>query len=90
MPAGPDPLSCAVEVLRKVRSAKTQEKRSLRWGVTRLEVTGSEECRRALEPSLDDVVQAGAVDPDGVQVTDGPSPEGEHFTVHVVRAEQDA
>jgi valyl-tRNA synthetase len=86
-PEGVDPFACAVEVVRKVRTAKTQAKRSLRWPVIGLEITGPDENRNALEPVLSDVLQTGNVDDGHVQLSPGPAPESELFTVDVALSE---
>ncbi|MEW6278746.1 MAG: valine--tRNA ligase [Candidatus Eremiobacterota bacterium] len=89
---------CAVEVLRKVRMAKTEGKRNLRWPVAQLEVVGTEADLEALKTVLDDVLQAGAVEPAGVQLnpldpsglTRLPAPMGERFSVRAVLADEAA
>jgi valyl-tRNA synthetase len=82
-PDAHDAFACAIEVLRKVRAAKTQSRRSLRWPVTSLEIGGGERERRSLEAVLPDVLQAGVVEPDAVRLTDGTPPEGDLFDVNV-------
>jgi valyl-tRNA synthetase len=77
---------CAVEVLRKIRQAKTRARKSLRTPVTRLEIAGPDECRQALEPVLPDVLMAGAVVDGACTSLAGDAPEGERFEV---RAELD-
>jgi valyl-tRNA synthetase len=72
---------CAVEVLRKIRQAKTRAQKGLRTPVTRLEIAGAEDLRVALEPVLDDVLQAGAVADGACTTRDGDAPEGERFEV---------
>ena len=73
----------AVEVLTAIRGAKTVAQKSLRWPVARLGIRGPERHREALGPVLEDVLRAGNVEPGGVVIEDGPSPEGEHFAVEV-------
>ncbi len=80
---GPDPFDCAVEVVRKVRTAKTQAKRSLRWPVRALEIDGSDENRGALEPVLTDVLRTGNVEDANVRLSPGTPPDDELFTVRV-------
>jgi valyl-tRNA synthetase len=74
---------CAVEVLRKIRQAKTRARKSLRTSVTRLEIAGSDECRQALEPVLGDLLMAGAVVDGACTSLPGDAPEGERFVVRV-------
>jgi valyl-tRNA synthetase len=77
----------AIEVLTKIRGTKTAASRSLRWPVARLQVIGPEAQRAALEPVLEDVLRAGNVTSENVELIDGPSPELERFTVTVELAE---
>ncbi len=78
----------AIELLAAIRGAKTTAQKSLRWPVARLEISGPEDYRNALDVVLDDVLRAGHVDPEAVAVSDGPSPEGSSFTVTVELAEE--
>jgi valyl-tRNA synthetase len=73
----------ALEVSQKIRGAKTQAKRSLRWEVTRLSVTGGAADVEALRLVLDDVIASGAVADAAVQLEAGGAPEGERFAVQV-------
>jgi valyl-tRNA synthetase len=88
-PTGTDPLACAAETLRKVRAAKTQSKRNLRWPVSELAIRGPSAHRRALQSALEDVIQAGAVEPGRVTLLEGPAPEGELFDVRVALAPEE-
>ncbi len=83
-----DVYSVAIEALRKIRAAKTQAKKSLRWPVVKLEVVGPEESRNALASVLDDVLRAGNVDPDAVEIKDGPAPEGELLQITATLSEE--
>ncbi|HXE71255.1 MAG TPA: class I tRNA ligase family protein, partial [Candidatus Nitrosotenuis sp.] len=74
---------CACEVLTKVRGAKTEAKKNLRWPVVALEVTGSAPNLRLLEAVLPDLCRAGAVAEGAVRLAEGPPPEGERFSVQV-------
>ncbi|MGD8440607.1 MAG: valine--tRNA ligase [Holophagae bacterium] len=78
----------AVEVLTAIRGTKTVAQKSLRWPVSKLEVRGPDRHRDALAPVLDDVLRAGAVDPDGVVVAGGDAPEGERFAIEVELADE--
>jgi valyl-tRNA synthetase len=82
-PAHPDSLACAVEVLRKIRQAKTRAQRSLRTGVARLDIVGPAESRAALASILRDVLLAGVVDEGSCTTRDGVAAEGERFEVAV-------
>ncbi len=53
--------AAAALVLRKLRAAKTQAKRSLRWPVAELAIRGAESALETLRPVLPDVLRAGAV-----------------------------
>ncbi|MEN8163225.1 MAG: class I tRNA ligase family protein, partial [Acidobacteriota bacterium] len=77
----------AVEMLATIRGTKTKAQKSLRWPVARLEITGPEADRNALQVALEDVLRAGHVDPEAVSISDGPSPEGTRFAVTVDLAE---
>jgi valyl-tRNA synthetase len=77
----------AVEVMTKIRGAKTTAQKSLRWPVERLAITGSEEHRKALALVLDDVLRAGNVVEGAAAVNDGPAPEGERFAIEIDLAE---
>jgi valyl-tRNA synthetase len=78
----------AVEVLTKIRGTKTTAQKSLRWPVARLHVVGPTDLREALAPVFDDVLRAGNVAAEGVEQTEGESPEGERFAVTVELAEE--
>ena len=56
---------------------------ALRWPVAKLEISGPEQDRKALQLVLEDVLRAGHVDKDAVTVVDGPSPDASRFTVNV-------
>ena len=70
-------------MLRKIRTAKTQAHKSLRWEVERLEIRGPEIQRRALEPVLPDVLRAGSVRDGAEQILEGSAPETDRFSVGV-------
>jgi valyl-tRNA synthetase len=78
----------AVDVLSAIRGAKTKAQKSLRWPVATLRITGPAEHRAALEPVLDDVLRAGNVAEDVVEVADGPSPEGQRFEIVIELADE--
>ena len=78
----------AAEVLGKIRGAKTREKRNLRWPVAKLQVGGPSDALRALEAVLPDVLRAGAVAPDALELTEGPVAEGERVGVEVTLAQE--
>ncbi len=83
----PQAYACAVEVLKKARMAKTEGKKNLRWPIARLEVVGKDEDLAALRTVLDDVLQAGAVEPEGVSLKAGDAGGSERFSVKAVLAE---
>jgi len=78
----------AVEVMTKIRGAKTLGQKSLRWPVASLEIAGAESARAALAPVVDDILRAGNVAPDGLALKDGDAPEGERFAVTVTLGEE--
>lgn len=89
--ADPEHANCyaaGVEVLVKIRSAKTEGKKSLRWPISQLTVRGSQENLDALKVALDDVLEAGCVQPDGVTLEVGEPKEGDLFEVVAVLAEE--
>jgi valyl-tRNA synthetase len=73
----------AVEVLTAIRGTKTKAQKSLRWPVSRLEISGPDQDRGALAPVLEDVLRAGNVDAAVVRVSDGPAQDGHRFAVEV-------
>ncbi len=85
-PEHADTFECAMEVLRKIRSTKTQAKKSLRWPVERLDVQGAPGPRASLEPVLRDILLAGNATEDGCTLGEGPAPEGDRFTVSAILA----
>lgn len=78
----------ASDLLRQIRGAKTREKRSLRWPVSALQVSGPEEARAALDPVLDDVLRAGVAEEATIEIVDGPAPVEGRFAVEVSLAEE--
>lgn len=79
-----------VEVLTKIRSAKTEGKVNLRWTVEKLVVTSTAGRLAALKAALDDVVGAGSVDPAGVLLQEGEPAGGEAFEVRATLAQEEA
>jgi valyl-tRNA synthetase len=77
----------AVEVMTKIRGAKTIAQKSLRWPVASLEITGPEAGRNALAPVVDDILRAGNVVDGGLSLTDGEAPDGERFAITVTLGE---
>lgn len=60
-PESPVMLQAAVDIVSKIRGAKTDARRSLKWPVVELKVQASEETLRLVEPVLGDVLKAGNV-----------------------------
>ena len=60
-PVGPDVLGVAGDVLGAIRRAKTQARRSMRAGVSRLAVVDTRKRVALLRQALTDVQQAGGV-----------------------------
>ena len=80
-PKRPGCYAAAVEVLIKLRSAKTEGKKSLRWPIAQLKVIGSEESIEALKVALDDVLEAGNVEAGATSLEVGPVSGGDLFEV---------
>ncbi|MFA7482712.1 MAG: valine--tRNA ligase [Vulcanimicrobiota bacterium] len=78
-----------VEVLTQIRSAKTEGKVNLRWPVENLKVVASAGLLAALKSALDDVVGAGSVKADGVELVEGTAPEGERFEVQATLSQEE-
>ena len=79
---------CAIEISQKIRAAKTRERRSLRWPVESLVVSGQADDVAALRTVLDDVLAAGTIDAERCQIRAGSAPEGERFSVELVLAQE--
>lgn len=79
-----------VEVLTKIRSAKTEGKVNLRWPIKSLTVTGSEKQIAALKQALDDVVGAGSVEENGITLVTGEVEGGDLFHVVAELAAEEA
>jgi valyl-tRNA synthetase len=80
--------AAAVEVLTKIRSAKTEGKKSLRWQVSDLTVRGSQDSVDAIKVALEDVVEAGCVNPAGVTLEVGAVEGSDMFVVVATLAEE--
>jgi valyl-tRNA synthetase len=80
----------AVEVMTKVRGAKTTAQKSLRWPVASLEIAGPEAARKSLDPVMDDILRAGNIVDGGLALSDGEAPEGERFAITVTLGEEEA
>jgi valyl-tRNA synthetase len=87
-PQFPDCYAAAVEVLVKCRSAKTEGKRSLRWPISALKVSGSQAHLDALKVALDDVLEAGSVNPRSVTLEPADVEGGDMFRVEATLAEE--
>ena len=75
-------------MLSEIRATKTQDQKSLRWPVSRLSVTASKSQLEALAPVLNDVLQAGNVDSEVVELLEGNAGEGKKFLVVTELAEK--
>lgn len=80
-PEHEDTFEAAVEVLSEIRATKTQDHKSLRWPVSRLEVSGSRENLAALSPVIKDVLLAGNVPEEAASFIESESVEGARFKV---------
>ena len=56
--------------------------------MAKIDIVGPEIHRKALETVLEDVMRAGHVNDDAVNLEDGPSPEATRFAVKVTLAEE--
>lgn len=78
----------AAEVLSKIHHAKSTAQKSLKWGITRLEVKGAEQDLQALSASLSDVIQAGRIESDkAITLTESSLEGGEKLHVEVELSE---
>jgi valyl-tRNA synthetase len=82
-------LEAAVEVMTKIRGAKTLAQKSLRWPIASLEIMGPETARAALAPVIDDILRAGNVVDGGLSLNDGTASDGERFAITVALGEED-
>lgn len=78
-----------VEVLTKIRSAKTEGKRNLRWPVATLKVEGNAQSLESLKAALSDVIGAGSVDSEGIELLEGAAEGGELFAVQAELAPEE-
>ena len=79
-----------VEVLVKIRSAKTEGKVNLRWPIESLKVRGSGDSLKALQNAVKDVIGAGSVNPDGIELIEGEPTDGDRFAVEAQLAKEEA
>jgi valyl-tRNA synthetase len=79
----------AVEVMTKIRGAKTLAQKSLRWPVATLDIAGAESARDSLAPVMDDILRAGNVVDGGLALGDGDAAEGERFAIIVTLGEDE-
>jgi valyl-tRNA synthetase len=86
--AVPAALDAAVEVVSKIRGAKTEARRSLKWPVSQLEIRGSKDDVDLLLPLLDDVLRAGNVPPSAVHTNIGAVTEGRFDVVVTLATEE--
>lgn len=82
-----DIYGCAVEVLSKIRQAKTKAQKKLRWPVKTLTIKGSAASLAALDQALSDVLLAGSAEDAEVVKVEAAIENGEHFEVEVELAE---
>ena len=87
-PHFPNCYAAAIEVLVKCRSAKTEGKKSLRWPIPELEITGSQANIDCLKVALEDVVEAACVNPNGVTLNVGEVDGPDMFVVKTRLAEE--
>ncbi|MFT7619081.1 MAG: valyl-tRNA synthetase, partial [Planctomycetota bacterium] len=81
-------LTAAIEVTSKIRGAKSDAQKSLRWPVANLTLTASQEALDAIGLVMSDVLAAGNVDEAGLTTIAGEAPEGERLGVQVTLGEE--
>ena len=74
----------------KIRSAKTEGKVNLRWPIESLKVRGSGDSLKALQNAVKDVIGAGSVNPDGIELIEGEPTDGDRFAVEAQLAKEEA
>ncbi len=87
---GSDTYDAAAEILSKIRGAKSIGKRSLKWPVERLIVTGPAANLAAFEPVRDDVLKAGKVMDGALSTVDGDADDNDRFKVTVTLSAEPA
>lgn len=85
-----DMYACAVEVLGKIRQAKTMAQKKMRWPVKSITIRGREEALKALEGALTDVLLAGSAEKAEVIKEAAEIESNDFFEVKVELAETDA
>jgi valyl-tRNA synthetase len=83
-PQVPGCYEAGIEVLTKIRAAKTESKVNLRWPVKALKITGNRDSLAILQAAVGDVIGAGSVGPDVVEFQEGDSGSGDLFSVEVM------
>lgn len=73
-PAHSDSYALAVEVLGKIRMAKTEGKRNLRWPVKAVRIAAEAQALEALREVTEDLIEAGNVNLEGVTLEEQPGP----------------
>lgn len=78
----------AASLLAQVRSAKSTAKKSLRWPVVGLTITGADDLLAAIKPAVEDIRRSGNVAEGAVTLASGEAPEGARFGVEVVLGDE--
>ena len=81
--------AAAIELIGKIRGAKTEARRNLRWKVKALEISGPPSNHQALQPVLDDVIAGGNVERRAVKLIEVPNCSSGMFDVKVVLAAEE-
>ncbi|HGY92922.1 MAG TPA: valine--tRNA ligase [Planctomycetes bacterium] len=79
--------TAAVDVLSRIRGAKSKAQKSLRWPVAGLCITASQEDLADLTPVLADLIQAANATEDAVELVEGAPPGESRFGVEVTLGE---
>lgn len=89
-PQHAESLDAAIEVISKIRGAKTDAQKSLKWPVEAIKLSGSDQSTTALKSVLEDVLSAGNVTSEALDLISGKAPEQGMFEVAVTLAENSA
>jgi valyl-tRNA synthetase len=83
---GPEVFEAAVEVVSKIRGAKSAAQKSLKWPVATIEVVSDSAGLSNFLPVTGDVMKAGCVVEGGLSTGEGAPPEKERFDVRITLA----
>ncbi len=81
--------TAAIEVTSKIRGAKSEAQKSLRWPVAALSLTAPKDALGAIMLVMTDVLTAGNVSAGGLTTTEADAPEGERLGVVVTLGKEE-